>query len=171
MRFSQTHRHKRVYKSRTRVGVRKLRGGPGACAAWGGRPGGSAAEEQHPLRAGLAHEAGVLQHGGLLARLPLLPPEHAVRQDGLLVQHLQPVGVRAATFIRCNNKTRLERHRAQPLPNSPHTHADRSAETPPPSRGLSEGAWHEHWPRQVRPAPTPREGALLARQGDRTVCT
>lgn len=74
-----------------------------------GRRSGSGPEEQHPLGAGLAHEAGVLQHGGLLARLPLLLLKHAVRQDGLLVQHLQPVGVPAAAFIRCNNKTRIKK--------------------------------------------------------------
>lgn len=65
---------------------------------------GSAPQQQHPLGAGLPHQAGVLPHSRLLAGVLLLSPVHAVRHDGFPVEHPQPVGVLAATFVLCNNK-------------------------------------------------------------------
>lgn len=60
---------------------------------------GSVPKKQHPLGACLAHEAGVLQRGGLLTLLPLLLLKNTARHYGFLVQHLQLIRVPAATFI------------------------------------------------------------------------
>ena len=68
------------------------------------RGSGSVSEEQHPLGARLPHQACVLQHGGLPARVSPLLLIHAVRHYGLLVKHLQAVRFLTATFIHCSNK-------------------------------------------------------------------
>lgn len=65
-------------------------------------------EQQHPLGACLAHQARVLQHSRLLARVFLVLPVNPVRHDGLLVKHLQAVSVLAATFILCKDKKPAE---------------------------------------------------------------